>query len=51
MSDDRNLTIAAGDEIAIHAIVVDAIDAEATRFYRKFGFSQRRGSNEDDDRP
>ena len=32
-------TLAVSDEIAIYAMVVDAIDARAQRFYEQFGFS------------
>ncbi len=32
-------TLAISDEIAIYAMVVDAIDERAQRFYEKFGFS------------
>ena len=31
-------TLAVSDEIAIYAMVVDAIDERAERFYRQFGF-------------
>lgn len=33
-------TLAVSDEIAIYAMVVDAINEEAERFYRQFGFRQ-----------
>lgn len=32
-------TLGVSKEIAIYAIVVDAIDAQAERFYLQFGFS------------
>ncbi len=32
-------TLAVSDEIAIYAMVVDAIDEQAERFYRPFGFT------------
>lgn len=32
-------TLAVSDEIAIHALVVDAIDEGAQRFYEQFGFA------------
>jgi len=32
-------TLAVSDEIAIHAMVVDAIDDDARRFYEQFGFA------------
>ncbi|WP_340146923.1 hypothetical protein [Halomonas sp. PA16-9] len=32
-------TLAVSDEIAIYAMVVDAIDERAQRFYEQFGFS------------
>jgi GNAT superfamily N-acetyltransferase len=32
-------TLAVGDEIAIHALVVDAIDERAAAFYARFGFA------------
>lgn len=31
-------TIAVSAEIAIYALIVDALDAEATRFYQQYGF-------------
>jgi GNAT superfamily N-acetyltransferase len=32
-------TLAIGDDIAIYAMVVDAINERARRFYEQFGFS------------
>lgn len=39
VADAVKRTLSAGDEIAIYALVVDAIDERAQRFYEQFGFS------------
>ncbi len=39
LADAIKRTLAVSDEIAIYALVVDAIDDQAQRFYEKFGFS------------
>jgi GNAT superfamily N-acetyltransferase len=38
-------TIGVSDEIAIYAMVVDAIDEQAERFYQRFGFSSLSSKN------
>ena len=40
LSDAIKRTLAVSDNIAIYAIVVDAISKDAQRFYEQFGFSQ-----------
>ncbi len=39
LADAIKRTLAVSDEIAIYAIVVDAINSEAQRFYERFGFT------------
>lgn len=39
LADAIKRTLAVSDEIAIYAMVVDAIDERAQRFYEQFGFS------------
>jgi GNAT superfamily N-acetyltransferase len=39
LADAIKRTLAVSSQIAIYAMVVDAIDEDATRFYQKFGFS------------
>jgi hypothetical protein len=39
-------TMAVSDEIAIYAMVVDAIDERAQRFYEQFGFSSLSSGNQ-----
>lgn len=38
LADAVKRTLAVGDQIAIHALVVDAINERAERFYRGYGF-------------
>ncbi len=40
LADALKRTLAVGDEIAIHAMVVDALNAEAEAFYLGFGFAK-----------
>lgn len=39
LADALKRTLAVSDEIAIHAMVVDAIDEDAQRFYEQYGFA------------
>lgn len=39
IADAINRTLAVSDQIAIHAMVVDAINDNARRFYQQFGFA------------
>jgi GNAT superfamily N-acetyltransferase len=39
-------TLAVSDEIAIYAMVVDAIDERAQHFYEQFGFSRLTSENQ-----
>ena len=39
LADALKRTLAVSDEIAIHAMVVDAIDEGAQRFYQQYGFA------------
>lgn len=39
LADALKRTLAVSDEIAIYAMVVDAIDEDAQRFYEQFGFA------------
>lgn len=39
LSDAVKRTLSVSDEIAIYALVVDALDESAQRFYERFGFS------------
>jgi hypothetical protein len=40
LADAIKRTLAVSDEIAIYAIVVDAISSDARRFYERFGFNR-----------
>jgi len=39
LTDAIKRTLALSDQIGIHAMIVDAIDEQAQRFYQQFGFS------------
>jgi GNAT superfamily N-acetyltransferase len=39
LADAVKRTLAAGEEIAIHALVVDALNDRAAQFYQRFGFT------------
>ncbi len=39
LADAVKRTVAAGETVAIHALVVDAANEHAKRFYKKFGFA------------
>lgn len=43
LADAIKRTLAVSDEIAIYAIVVDAISGDARRFYEQFGFNRLSG--------
>ena len=38
LADAVNRTVAAGETVAMHALIVDAANDDAKRFYGKFGF-------------
>ncbi len=40
LADAVKRTISVSEQIAVYALVVDAIDESAESFYRKFGFSR-----------
>jgi len=45
LADAIKRTMAVSDQIAIYALVVDAINDDAKRFYEQFGFNRISGSS------